>query len=130
MKAAFDEASKPAHRALVLFIQASPLSETARSEPRGTGFANFVTALRQSVQAIGKPVYLFHADSHYYRIDKPLTSKQGRTLENFTRIETFGGHNMHLVRVKVTPRDADPLVVVPLMVEANRIDPALPLPSK
>ena len=31
-----------------------------------------------------------HGDSHYHRIDKPLLDAQGRRLENFTRVETFG----------------------------------------
>lgn len=130
MKAAFAEAAKPEHHALVLFLQANPLSEINKSEPRDTGFANFVPALREAVQAFPKPVYLFHADSHYFRIDKPLTSAAGRTLENFTRIETFGGHNLHLVRVKVTPTAVEPLVAMPLLIEANRVDPDLPLPSR
>ena len=127
MKAAFAEAAKPEHRALVLFIQANPLSETKRSDPRGTGFANFVPALREAVQTLPKPVYLFHSDSHYFRIDKPLTSATGQLLENFTRIETFGGHNLHLIQVKVTPTAADPLVASPLIIEANKADPSAPL---
>jgi hypothetical protein len=130
MQAAFSEAAKPEHRALVLFMQANPLSETKRSDPRSPGFANLVPALRAAVQAFPKPVYLFHADSHYFRIDKPLTSPTGRTLENFTRIETFGGLNLHLIRVQVNPQSPDPLIASPLMVEANRVDPDLPLPAK
>jgi hypothetical protein len=31
-----------------------------------------------------------HGDSHYFRVDKPLLDDQGRRLENFTRVETFG----------------------------------------
>ncbi len=130
MKAAFTEAAKPEYRALALFIQANPLSETKRSDPRGTGFASFVPALREAVQALPKPVYLFHSDNHYFRIDKPLTSATGQMLENFTRIETFGGHNLHLIQVTVTPNAAEPLVARPLIIEANRVDPTQALPSK
>jgi hypothetical protein len=130
MNSAFEEASKPECRALVLFMQANPLSETQRSEPRGTGFANVVPALRKAVQALPKPVYLFHADSHYFRIDKPLTSATGRMLENFTRIETFGGMNLHLIQVKVDPANPEPLVASPLMIPANKVDPNLPPPSR
>ena len=79
------------------------------------------------MQTLPKPVYLFHSDSHYFRIDKPLTSATGQLLENFTRIETFGGHNLHLIQVKVTPTAADPLVASPLIIEANSADPSAPL---
>lgn len=130
MQSAFEEAAKPECRALVLFMQANPLSETQRSEPRGTGFANVVPAIRKAVQALPKPVYLFHADSHYFRIDKPLTSATGRTLENFTRIETFGGMNLHLIQVKVDPANPEPLVAMPLMIPANKVDANLPPPSR
>lgn len=130
MQAAFKEAANPEHRALVLFMQANPLSETQRSEPRSPGFANIVPALRAAVQAFPKPVYLFHSDSHYFRIDQPLTSPTGRTLENFTRIETFGGHNLHLIRVQVNPQSPTPLTASPLIIEANLVNPDLPLPGK
>ena len=130
MQSAFEEAAKPECRALALFMQANPLSETQRSEPRGTGFANLVPALRKAVQALPKPVYLFHSDSHYFRIDKPLTSSTGRTLENFTRIETFGGMNLHLIQVKVDPANPEPLVAMPLMIPANKVDANLPPPSR
>lgn len=131
MDAAFREAAKPEHRALVLFIHANPFANnTKATAPNGAGFANFVPALVGQVQAFGKPVYLFHADSHYFRIDKPLFSSTGRTLENFTRIETFGGHNLHLIRVRADATDAEPLVAQPMMIPANFVDPASPLPGK
>ena len=130
MQSTFEEAAKSECRALVLFMQANPLSETKHSEPRGSGFVNFVPALNKAVQALPKPIYLFHADSHYFRIDKPLTSATGRTLENFTRIETFGGMNLHLIQVKVDPTQPEPLVTIPLMIPANKVDPNLPPPSR
>ncbi len=130
MQSAFEEAAKPDCRALALFIQANPLAEDKRSEPRGSGFVNFVPALKKAVQALPKPVYLFHADSHYFRIDKPLTSATGRTLENFTRIETFGGMNLHLIRVKVDPTNPEPFTAYPLMIPANKVDATLPPPSR
>lgn len=117
-------------KALVLFLQANPFDEIKHGEPRDTGFANFVPALREQVRGYGKPVYLFHADSHYFRIDKPLTSATGRTIENFTRIETFGGLNLHLIRVQVDPESAEPLRASPWLLEKNRVDPDTPAPGK
>jgi hypothetical protein len=117
-------------KALALFLQANPFDEVKRGAPRSTGFENFVSALRKEVLKYGKPVYLFHADSHYFRIDKPLTSTTGRTIENFTRIETFGGYNLHLIRVQADPDSAEPLRAFPWMVEKNLVDPNTPLPPK
>lgn len=131
LKASFAEASKQNSAALVLFIHGNPFAEnTRKTEPRGTGFANFVPALVEAVQAFSKPVYLFHADSHYFRIDKPLISSTGRTIENFTRIETFGGHNLHLIRVLADPKATEPIIAFPHLIEANRVDPSTPLPGK
>jgi len=90
-------------------------------------------APKKGAQLLGRyqPVYLFHSDSHYFRIDKPLADPiTKRTLENFTRIETFGGLNLHLVRVQVDPTAAEPLTTTPLIIEANRVDPTTPLPSR
>lgn len=117
-------------KALALFLQANPFDEIKHGEPRGSGFVNFVPALREQVKRYGKLVYLFHADSHYFRIDKPLTSATGRTIENFTRIETFGGLNLHLIRVRVDPEAAEPLRAFPWLLEKNRIDPDTPAPGK
>jgi hypothetical protein len=33
-----------------------------------------------------------HGDSHYFLVDKPLLDPQGRRVENFTSVETFGDH--------------------------------------
>lgn len=117
-------------KALVLFMQANPFDEVKRGEPRGTGFQSFVPALREEVRRYGKPVYLFHADSHYFRVDKPLTSATGRTIENFTRIETFGGLNLHLIRVQAEPDAAEPLRAFPWLLEKNRVDADAPPPGK
>lgn len=67
---------------------------------------------------------------YYFRIDKPLTFGTGRTLENFTHIETFGGHNLHLIRVVTMPDAPEPLTAMPFLVEANRVDSDLPLPPR
>jgi hypothetical protein len=63
-----------------------------------------LAALEQETVAFGKPVVLVHGDSHYFRIDKPLT-RGGRRLENFTRVETFGNPDVHWLRVTVDPND-------------------------
>lgn len=117
-------------KALVLFMQANPFDEAKHGKPRSSGFESFVPALSDAVRRYGKPVYLFHADSHYFRMDKPLTSATGRTIENFTRIETFGGLNLHLIRVQVMPDAEEPLRAFPWLLEKNRVDADAPPPGK
>ena len=75
-----------------------------------------------------------HGDSHYFRIDEPLLDAQGRRLENFTRVETFGDHqengdnDVHWLRVDVDPRSREVSSFQPQIVPANRT--ALPAPSR
>jgi hypothetical protein len=49
-----------------------------------------LTTLRNEPIAFQKPVVYVHGDTHYFRVDKPLLDKDGKRLENFTRVETFG----------------------------------------
>jgi hypothetical protein len=104
MQQTFDEATAR-HSAAIMFItQADPgwdLSDPTRAPLRDPktlvetdgqpdGFVTFLSALRDEVIAFRKPVAYVHGDSHYFRVDKPLLDSQGRRLENFTRVETFG----------------------------------------
>ena len=56
------------------------------------GFHDILSRLRDLTIAFEKPVVLVHGDSHYFIVDKPLLDAQGRRVENFTRVETFGDH--------------------------------------
>jgi hypothetical protein len=96
------------------------------------GYHDFLSALRVETIAFGKPVVYVHGDSHYFRIDKPLLDSQGRRLENFTRVETFGdnqgnGNNdVHWVKALVDPHSRDVFAFQPQIVPANRT--AVPAP--
>ena len=54
-----------------------------------------------------------HGDTHYFRVDKPLLDKDGKRLENFTRVETFGDNaanglnDVHWVKALVDPQSRD-----------------------
>ena len=80
-----------------------------------------------------RPVAYVHGDSHYFRIDKPLLDAQGRRLENFTRVETFGDHqengnnDVHWLKVVVDPRSREVFSYQPQIVPANRT--AVPAPE-
>lgn len=74
-----------------------------------------------------KPVVLVHGDSHYFQIDNPLR-KSGQpgqrpppSLENFTRVETFGTPNHHWLYVTVDPKDPNVFTFRQRIVKANVI---------
>jgi hypothetical protein len=101
------------------------------------GFQAFLLALRDQVIAFKKPVAFVHGDSHYPRVDKPFLDAQGRRLENFTRVETFGdnafknnpewdNNNVHWVKVLVDPRSREVFSYQSQIVPANRV--AVPAP--
>ena len=90
------------------------------------GFVEFLTALRTEVIAFRKPVAYMHGDSHYFRVDKPFLDAQGRRLENFTRVETFGdnqanGNNdVHWLKVVVDAKSREVFSYQPQIVPGNR----------
>ncbi len=91
------------------------------------GFKDFLLALRDEVIAFGKPVAYVHGDSHYYRIDKPFLDAQGRRLENFTRVETFGDNqengtnDVQWLKVTVDSRSREVFSYQPQIVPGNRV---------
>lgn len=98
----FEVAAGDKSRALVLFLQANPGFELAPEER--AGFNDFLAALERETLALHKPVILMHGDTHFFRIDRPLTAAgSGRRLLNFTRVETFGSPDVHWVRASVHP---------------------------
>jgi hypothetical protein len=142
----FDEAKARRSAAVMLITQADPGfdgSDVTRAPLRDPktlvetdglpdGFHDFLSALRDQVIAFAKPVAYVHGDSHYFRIDRPFLDSQGRRLENFTRVETFGdnqanGNNdVHWLKVLVEPHSRDVFAFQAQIVPANRV--AVPAP--
>jgi hypothetical protein len=89
------------------------------------GFQQLLLELRSQTIAFQKPVVLVHGDSHYFRIDKPLLDSTGLTVQNFTRVETFGDHqeqgvnNVHWVKALIDPKSKDVFAFQPQTVTAN-----------
>ena len=104
----------------------------AQTDGQPDGYVDFLLALRDEVVAFRKPVAYVHGDSHYFRVDKPFLDAQGRRLENFTRVETFGdnqgnGNNdVHWLKVLVDARSREVFAYQPQVVPANRT--AVPAP--
>lgn len=142
MKQAFALARREGKKGLMIITQANPGFENKwdlrRLEipfgpmgPMGrppeqrkqTGFDDFLAALETETLAYGRPVVLVHGDTHIFRIDKPLVgTKSRRTVENFTRVETFGTPDVHWVRGIVDPNDPNIFGFKPEIVRKNLVN--------
>jgi hypothetical protein len=142
----FAEASANGSVAVMLISQADPgfdATDPTRSPVRDAktlvetdgqpdGFHDFLIAVREQTIAFRRPVAYVHGDSHYFRLDKPFLDAQGRRLENFTRIETFGdnqanGNNdVHWVKALIDASSRDVFAFQAQIVSANRTAVAAP----
>jgi hypothetical protein len=104
----------------------------AETDGQPDGYQEFLTAFREQAIGFKRPVVYVHGDSHYFRVDKPLLDAQGRRLENFTRVQTFGdnqanGNNdVQWLKVLVDARSREVFAFQPQIVPANRT--AVPAP--
>ncbi len=88
-------------------------------EPR-PGLEELYPLLRQESLAFPGQVVLAVGDSHIYRVDKPLYRNDGRPVENFTRVETFGNPELHWIEVQVEPSSRGVFTFRPQLVPGNR----------
>src|SRR5205085_4610072 len=92
-----------------IFPQFPPFPGGGPKEP--SGYTELREALEREAIAFRRPVVLVHGDSHYFRVDKPLGFRPARggagvpSLENFTRVETFGAPNHHWGRAPASRGD-------------------------
>jgi hypothetical protein len=146
MQETFAEATRHHSAAVMLISQANPgwdLSDgtrtglrdpktLAQADGQPDGYHDFLSALRDEVVAFRRPVAYVHGDSHYFRVDKPFLDAEGRRLENFTRVETFGdnqanGNNdVQWVKVVIDPQSREVFSYEQQIVPANRV--AVPAP--
>jgi hypothetical protein len=142
----FAEATANESAAVMLVSQADPgfdATDPTRSPIRNAktlvetdgqpdGFHDYLVAVRDATVAFRRPVAYVHGDSHYFRVDKPFLDAQGRRLENFTRVETFGdnqanGNNdVHWVKALVDPSSRDVFAFQAQIVPPNRTAVAAP----
>jgi hypothetical protein len=146
MQQTFDEATAIGASAIMFISQADPgwdLSDGTRAPLRDPktlaetdgqpdGYQGFLVALRAEVIAFKRPVAYVHGDSHYLRIDRPFLDAQGRRLENFVRVETFGDNqangtnDVQWLKVLVDEDTREVFAFQPQIVPANRV--AVPAP--
>ena len=97
----------------------------AETDANPDGYREFLTTLRDETVAFGKPVAAVHGDSHYFRVDKPLLDANGRRVQNFTRVETFGDHaetnnnDVQWLKVDVDPRTRGVFSFQPQIIASN-----------
>jgi len=150
LQAGFAAATANRSAAVMIIAQADPgwdLSDPTRAPTRDPktlveadgqpdGFHDYLVALRDAVIAFQRPVAYVNGDSHYFRVDRPFLDADGRRLENFTRVETFGDNqgngtnDVHWLRVDVDPASRDVFSYQAQIVPENRVavpaPPALP----
>ena len=104
----------------------------AETDGQPDGYQGYLLALREEVIAFRKPVAYVHGDSHTFRVDRPLLDSQGRRLENFTRVETFGNNqangtnDVQWLKVMVDARSREVFSYQAQIVPTNRV--AVPAP--
>ena len=140
MSEGFDFAKHNGNKAVMIITQANPGFQNNWPEARfrrymlnspikppekkiKSAYDEFLTALERETLAFPRPVVLVHGDSHIFRIDQPLlSSKTGRVIENFIRVETFGTPDVHWIRVIVDPDDPNVFTFKPEIVKKNLVD--------
>jgi hypothetical protein len=85
----------------------------------GDAFPDYVNALRSQTMAFPGQVVLVHGDSHYFKVDKPLTLPSGKVLGNFTRVETFGAASTDWVQATIDPKSRNLFTFEPMIVAAT-----------
>ena len=85
----------------------------------GDAFPDYVNALRAETLAFPGQVVLVHGDSHYFKVDKPLTLPSGKVLGNFTRVETFGAASTDWVQATIDPKSRNLFTFEPMIVAAT-----------
>lgn len=113
LRKGFEHAKANSSRAVMVLQQANLFPELPPfpgKPQQPSGYADLRAQLARETAAFGKPVALVHGDSHFFRIDMPLSPMRERgkpvvtAFENFTRVETFGSPYHHWVHVTI---DAD-----------------------
>ena len=126
IRATFAEARAKGAPAVALFFQAEPFKSIER-DGRESGFTQFLATIETEARAFTKPVLLVHSDEHRYRLEQGRRFRRdGETLANVTRLETFGAVDIHGVFVTVDPGSPQVFLAGPLMVPGNAL-PRLPM---
>jgi hypothetical protein len=126
-------------------IQANPFERFLEGGQGYTisGYESFISTLRSRTVSLDRPVILAHGDTHYYRIDRPMTgaypactgavagtptspctavavpASPTDRIDNFLRLEVFAQNDVHWVKVSVNQSDPDLFSLSPQRVPGN-----------
>jgi len=115
LQASFAAAKQAQANAIMIVQQADMWSPTDAV----VHYADTKAALARLSIDFGNQVLLVNGDSHILRIDKPLADKAGNTIENFTRVMTFGDNQNHWLSATVDPKDQQVFTFHQHIVAAN-----------
>ncbi len=90
MKDSFALAQREKIAGIVLMFQANPGFRHFSQNLTHLAFRDFLTTLNDEMQRFSGQVVVVHGDTHINRIDHPLRDGNGKPIERFTRVETFG----------------------------------------
>jgi hypothetical protein len=90
LKDSFELARRERLGGIVFLFQANPGFRHFSQGLTHRAFGGFLEVLRAETLAFPGQVVAVHGDTHISRIDQPLRDADGRTVANFTRVETFG----------------------------------------
>jgi hypothetical protein len=142
LNAAFDAAQADPTIAAVFVAAQANVFERFLEPGQGytiSGYADFVTTLRNRTVQFNKPVVLAHGDTHYFRVDRPMTGTYPACvggsnapctsvavpgsptdrIDNLLRLEVFAQNDVHWVKVFVDEEDPDVFSFSPQRVAAN-----------
>jgi len=127
-------------KGLVILAQANPFERFLESGQGYTvsGYADFISSVRTKTLALGKPVVYVGGDTHYFRVDRPLTgtypacttaalpcvplavpASPTDRVDNFTRVEVFAQNDVHWIKIGVDSKDPNLFSFSPQTVPGN-----------
>lgn len=90
MKESFALAKREKLAGIVLMFQANPGFRHFSQHLTHLAFRDFLITLNEEMLRFPGQVVVVHGDTHISRIDHPLRDGNGKPIERFTRVETFG----------------------------------------
>ena len=118
----FDFAKRTGAKGVLIVWQADPNfnNEEHLTDTRSyDAYPDYIAALKSNVLAFNGQVALVHGDSHYFKVDKPLSRANGKAIGNFTRVETFGAASTFWVKATIDPTKRNLFSFEPMVVAAT-----------
>ncbi len=110
-------------KAIVVTAQANPNFERNAANDLPTydlnGYTDFLNTMRDETKKFDGQVVYVHGDSHTMRFDHPLNDTDGKSLANFTRVETAGQVDAHWIKLSVNPSSGVLLSIEPKIIATN-----------